>query len=82
VADESVEVLRALWAAQGQDADDVDAICGPQKDCKNMKGVTFDGFAEPGSDLSAAWRDRLAREGKLSPVGESVRDLVLGRNGD
>jgi hypothetical protein len=80
--DDTVEVLRALWAAQGQDVDEVDAICGPQKDCKNMVGVTFDGYAEPGSDLGAAWRDRLAREGKLSTTGESVRDLVLGRSGD
>ena len=25
-----------------------------------MKDVTFDGMAEPGSDLGAAWRERLA----------------------
>jgi hypothetical protein len=80
--DDTVEVLRALWAADGQSADDIDASCGPQKDCKNMRGVTFDGYAEPGTDLGAAWRDRLAREGKLSTTGESVRDLVLGRSGD
>ena len=77
MGDDTVEVLRALWAAEGQD-DDVDAICGPSKDCKNMKGVTFDGYAEPGSDLGSAWRDRLAREGKLSVDGGTLRDLVLG----
>ena len=43
-----------------------------------MKGVTFDGYAEPGSDLGSAWRDKLAREGKLRTDGESLRDLVLG----
>ena len=43
-----------------------------------MKDVTFDGLAEPGSDLQSAWKDRLAREGKLSPSGGSIRDLVLG----
>jgi hypothetical protein len=43
-----------------------------------MTGVSFDGLAEPGSDLGAAWRDKLAREGKLSTSGQSVRDLVLG----
>ena len=43
-----------------------------------MKDITFDGFAAPGSDLGAAWRDKLAREGKLSPSGQSIRDLVLG----
>jgi hypothetical protein len=79
MADDTVGVLRALWAAEGQDADDLDPICGPQKDCKNMKGVTFDGYAEPGSDLGAAWRDKLAREGKLRSEGESIRDLVLGQ---
>jgi len=74
--EETVEVLRALWAVEGQ-TDDLDEVCGPQKDCRNMKGVTFDGFAEPGSDLGSAWRDKLAREGKLSEGG-SLRDLVLG----
>ena len=42
-----------------------------------MKDITFDGYAEPGSDLGSAWRERLKREGKLSTSG-SVRDLVLG----
>jgi hypothetical protein len=44
-----------------------------------MKDVTFDGYAEPGSDLGAAWRAKLAREGKLSASEGSVRDLVLGQ---
>ena len=43
-----------------------------------MKHVSFDGMAEPGSDLRAAWRERLEREGKLSAEGSSIRDLVLG----
>jgi hypothetical protein len=38
--------------------------------------VTFDGFAEPGSNLTDAWREKLRREGKLGD--SSVRDLVLG----
>jgi len=80
MGDDTVEVLRALWAAEGQN-DDIDAICGPSKDCKNMVGVTFDGYAEPGSDLGSAWRDKLAREGKLRSDGETLRDLVLGRPG-
>jgi hypothetical protein len=42
-----------------------------------MVDVTFDGFAEPGSDIGAAWRAKLAREGKLNTSGESIRDLVL-----
>ena len=78
---ETVGALRAIWAADGQ-ADALDEECGPQKTCKNMVGVSFDGFAEPGSDLREAWRDRLAREGKLSTSGQSVRDLVLGPTGN
>ncbi len=72
------EVLRALWSADGEPATDVDEDFPAKKACKNMKDVSFDGLAEPGSDLRAAWRDRLAREGKLSPSGQSIRDLVLG----
>jgi hypothetical protein len=45
-----------------------------------MRGVSFDGLAEPGTDIGAAWRARLEREGKLSTDGGSIRDLVLGRN--
>ena len=43
-----------------------------------MVSVSFDGLAEPGSDLSGAWRERLAREGKLDTSGGTIRDLVLG----
>jgi hypothetical protein len=78
--DNAVEVLRAVWAADGREGTDLDEICGPQKTCKNMKHVSFDGMAEPGSDLRAAWREKLAREGKLAPSGGTIRDLVLGRS--
>ena len=73
--EEPKEVLRALWQAEGQELDE---DCGPQNQraCKNMKDVSFDGFAPPGSDLGQAWRDKLRREGKLSKG--SLRDLVLG----
>ena len=73
--EEPREVLRALWQAEGQELDE---DCAPenQKACKNMKDVSFDGFAPPGSDLGQAWRDKLEREGKLSK--SSLRDLVLG----
>ncbi len=71
------QVLRSIWAADGQRLD-VDEDVSPTKACRNMKDVTFDGLAEPGSDLTTAWKDRLAREGKLSASGGSIRDLVLG----
>ena len=76
--EDAVEVLRAVWAVDGQDATDLDEVCGTQKPCKNMKHVSFDGMAEPGTDLTAAWRERLEREGKLRSSGQSIRDLVLG----
>ncbi len=76
--EEPVEVLRALWSADDKAKAELDEACGPQKSCKNMKDVSFDGFAEPGSDVGAAWRSKLAREGKLVNNGTSLRDLVLG----
>jgi hypothetical protein len=76
--DEAVDVLRAVWAAGGQRGEDLGEAGGPTKTCRNMKDVSFDGMAEPGSDLRAAWRERLRREGKLGPARGSIRDLVLG----
>ena len=73
--DEPQKVLRALWQAEGQELDE-DCTPENQKACKNMKDVSFDGFAPAGSDLGQAWRDKLEREGKLSEG--SVRDLVMG----
>jgi hypothetical protein len=75
--DDAVVVLRALWAADGASGSELEEL-RPAKACKNMKHVSFDGMAEPGSDLRDAWRDRLEREGKLSKSGQSVRDLVFG----
>jgi hypothetical protein len=77
---EARDVLRAVWAAQDDTSLPVDEDCSPTKQCKNMRDITFDGFAEPGTDLHAAWRDRLAREGKLNASGGTIRDLVLGQS--
>lgn len=76
--DDMVEVLRSVWAAEGQPSEDLEEACGPTKICKNMALVSFDGLAEPGSDLRQAWRETLEREGKLNTSGDSIRDLVLG----
>jgi hypothetical protein len=73
--EEPQEVLRALWQAEGQELDE-DCTPENQRACKNMKDVSFDGFAPAGSDLGQAWRDTLRREGKLSEG--SLRDLVMG----
>jgi len=76
--DDLVGVLRAAWASDGQRSEDLDDACGPTRNCRNMKDVSFDGMAEPGTDLRAAWREKLRREGKLGPAGGSIRDLVMG----
>ncbi len=75
---EALEVLRDVWRGQAQTVADLDDSC--ESHCKKMvdAGVGFDDYAAGNeTDRSAAWRARLEREGKLSPVG-SLRDLVLG----
>jgi hypothetical protein len=76
--EEVLDVLREVWSAQRQTAEDIEEACGTAKSCKKMADVGFDGLAEEeGGDLRAAWRAQLAREGKLNPGAGSVRDLVL-----
>jgi hypothetical protein len=71
-------VLRGIWRSQGQ----MDADLGSEtKSCKRMDdaGVGFEDFADDATDLAAAWRARLEREGKLAKSDDSsVRELVLG----
>lgn len=78
--DEAVDVLRAVWSANGQSATDLEETFGEQKSCKRMSDVNFDGFSESSEsdDLRTAWRNTLERDGKLSGAG-SVRDLVFGQ---
>jgi hypothetical protein len=69
----TLDVLRDIWQARSQTSAELDEIHGhrPQKSCKNMKHVGFGGDAQPvDDDLRVAWRDRLAREGKLRPDGD------------
>jgi hypothetical protein len=76
--DETLGVLRGIWAAQGQTSADLDDAGGTAKSCKRMTDVGF-GELDDG-DVRAAWRDRLEREGKLNR-GASLADLVLGPAG-
>ena len=77
--EEALEVLREVWSARGQTAEDVEEACGTTRSCKRMTDVGFDGLAEEtDGDLRAAWRERLRREGKLDPQADSIRDLILG----
>ncbi|MGI9196485.1 MAG: hypothetical protein ACR2KE_03385 [Candidatus Nanopelagicales bacterium] len=70
-------MLRSVWQQAPEAVAEIDAECSPTKACRNMKDITFDGFAEEeGADLATAWRNTLAREGKLGTG--SVADLVFG----
>jgi hypothetical protein len=77
--DEALEVLRGIWSAQGQTSADLDENSrGEAKACKRMASVGFDGIKGDDEDLRAAWRNTLAREGKLNTEAGSVKDLVFG----
>ena len=75
----SGDVLQSVWMVS-HDHFDLDEDCSPSKPCRNMKGVSFDGYADDGTDIGAAWKAQLAREGKLVDSGGSIRDLVLGED--
>ena len=75
-SDQAAEALRAIWQGTPQDTSALDEECNPNRACRNMKDVTFDGFAEEGVPLATAWRNKLAREGKLGTG--TVGDLVFG----
>lgn len=72
----TAEVLRGIWQQDSANLQDLDAECSPTKVCRNMKDVTFEGYAEEGGDVKAAWRNTLAAEGKLG--SSSLADLVNG----
>ncbi len=73
------DVLQSVWLVS-HDHFEMDEDCSPTKPCRNMKGVTFDGYADEGADIGAAWRAQLAREGKLDQSAATIRDLVLGED--
>lgn len=74
--DEPLPVLTDVW--QSGDGGDPDAGLSNAKVCRNARHFTFDGFAEDDEDIATSWRRLLEREGKSSPGGGSLRDLVLG----
>ncbi len=74
------EALSRVGISDGEETlGDFDEDCSPTRLCRNAREFSFDGFAEGGEDLQTAWRERLAREGKLSGSAESVRDLIFGQ---
>ncbi len=84
--DEVLSVLRGIWTAERQSVADIRPGAG--KVCRNMKNIGFAAADDGGStagpvddDQRSAWRERLAREGKLAPGSTTLRDLVLGESG-
>jgi hypothetical protein len=72
------EVLRSIWQQQPEQLLELDEECNPNKVCRNMKDVSFEGFGgEEGESVATAWKAKLAREGKLA-TGNTIADLVLG----
>jgi hypothetical protein len=76
--DEAKQVLTSVWQSHGDPGVTLDEDCSPTKQCRNMQSITFEDFATEGGDIRAAWRERLAREGKLNASGATIRDLVFG----
>ncbi|MGD2103286.1 MAG: hypothetical protein PVG83_13730 [Acidimicrobiia bacterium] len=75
----NTDVLQSVWMVS-HDHFNLDEDCSPTKPCRNMKGVTFDGYADEGADIGDAWRAQLARDGKLNSTGDTIRDLILGQD--
>lgn len=71
------EVLRNIWQGNPDQLVELDEECNPNKVCRNMKEVSFEGFGDEGGDVASAWKAKLAREGKLA-TGNTIADLVLG----
>ena len=51
-ADDAKSVLKSVWEAQGDPALTLDDECSPTKVCRNMQGITFEGFAEDVVDFA------------------------------
>jgi hypothetical protein len=82
-SDDALEALRQVWSGSGQTIADIDEVCGVgNKGCRNAVHMTFDGYAEDGEDVAAAWRNRLQQEGKFNAKGGTLRDLILGPEQD
>ena len=77
-SDHTDDVTDTMWSSADTETSSLDEDCNPNRVCRNARAFSFDGFAEEGGDVPAAWRETLAREGKLNTTGDSIRDLVFG----
>jgi hypothetical protein len=83
-SDEALDVLRQVWHKEGQSIAEIDEACdgASKKQCRNAVHMGFEGLAdedEEGTDLQTAWKNKLAKEGKVSNKGGSLADLIFGR---
>jgi hypothetical protein len=76
---QAAEAIRSIWQGNPATMAELDDECNPNKVCRNMKDVTYDGFGDEGTDVATAWKAKLAREGKLA-TGGSISDLVFGNS--
>lgn len=74
VNENSAEVLRTVWQGTPGALQELDDECNPNKACRNMKEVNFDGFGEEGVPVAEAWRNKLEREGKRT--GQSIGAML------
>jgi hypothetical protein len=72
---ENLTVPRDIWQVRPQTVAELDEVFGERghgRACKAMRHINFAGADdEPvGDELRAAWRDTLARDGKLRDTDE------------
>lgn len=74
---EGVTVLRAIWTARGEDRPDrlAEIGTGSGKVCRKLKDV---GAGPVDDEQRLAWRDLLAREGKLGAT--TLGELLAGQD--
>ncbi len=77
--DDGVGVLRSIWQVDSGDVSDVGELCGNTTVCRNMKDISFEEMVGQGTDLRTAWREQLARDGKLNTSAGTIGDIVAGR---
>jgi hypothetical protein len=74
---EGVTVLRAIWTARAEDGQEklAEIGAGTGRACRKLKDV---GAGPVDDEQRAAWRELLAREGKLGST--TVADLLAGQD--
>jgi hypothetical protein len=73
--------LRGAWSGEGSSREEIDAIYGNTKVCRNMREVNFEAAnfqtgSDTGADIGTAWRAKLRREGKVAAGAQSLGDLI------